>query len=72
LSGTGVKKHTSDHINNRPAFSKEIECIYNALAGDTGMDNNRDIFLERGMKEWLCVFNIKPLSQIISRQVFRM
>lgn len=76
MSGIGVKKNTPDHINSHPDFSKEIECIYNALAGDAGTDNrmdkNRDIFLGRGMLEWLCIFNIKPSGPGVSGQVFRM
>lgn len=76
MSGTGAKKNTVDHTDNYPSFPKGIECIYNALAENAGtdnrLDNNRDIFLERGMLEWLGVFGVKPLSPLVSGQVFSM
>ena len=70
------KKNTPELINNYPAFSKEIEYIYNALAGDAGtddrLDDNRDIFLGRGMPEWLYIFNRKQPGPGVSGKVFRM
>ena len=75
MNGTEVKKNTPELINY-PAFSKEIEYIYNALAGDAGtddrMDDNRDIFLGCGMLEWLYIFNIKQPGPGVSGKVFRM
>lgn len=71
MSDIGAKKNTSDHHNNQPAFSKEIECIYNTLVEDVGIENRRDIILERGMMEWLVIFSIKPVGSVVSRRVFR-
>ena len=76
MSVTGAKKNTVDHTGNYPSFPKGIECIYNALAENAGtdnrLDNNREIFLERGMLEWLGVFSVKPLNPVVTGQVFRM
>lgn len=70
LNDIGAKKNTSD-INNQPTFSKEIEHIYNALAGEAGMVNGRDIFLEYGMLEWLDIFNTKLALPSIPSEVLR-
>lgn len=69
MNDTGAKKNTSD-INNHPAFSKEIEHIYDTLAGEVGTVNSRDIFLEYGMLEWLGIFNVKPAIPTVPVEVF--
>ena len=70
MNDTGAKKNTSD-INNHPAFSKEIERIYETLVGATGTVNGRNILLEYGMLEWLGVFNVKSTILAVSGDAFR-
>lgn len=70
MSDTGVKKNTND-IDKEFIFSREVECFYQTLVIGTGFDKKRDIFVERGMLEWLKAFNINQLCMAVPEQSFK-